>query len=385
MLPRLTQCLRSTAPLLTRAYTTTISKPRVLNRVVGVGIGLLASGVGYCAYCNMGTPATAHAKEAGSGSRLVLYQYANCPFCSKVRAYLHYSGEEFDVVEVNPITKEQHKALGTSYRKVPLVMADGVELVESSVIVSLLDSHFNTGTPISELVKVYPKVNIEKDPNGKDPDVPVQPSRQGPDGWSGWFVNLQRKWWRPKEIWEYPNRYQVMGWDPDTAEHQQKEVHWRVWVDKHFVHLISPNVYRTRRESLAAFDYFTQNGNFTTWQKTYTKYIGAGVMYLIGRRLTKRHGLDATNVRLDLYAGANKWLHGVGNNKFMGGDQPDLADISMFGMCSAFEGMECWQDLVQHTKIEPWYNRVKAVLQERSKSELTVVNPCVDPSTAVNE
>ena len=47
--------------------------------------------------------------------------------------------------QVNPITKEQHNALGTSYRKVPLMMADGVELVESSVIISLLHSHFTTG------------------------------------------------------------------------------------------------------------------------------------------------------------------------------------------------------------------------------------------------
>ena len=42
---------------------------------------------------------------------------------------------------------------------------------------------------------------------------------------------------------------------------------WRLWIDNHFVHLISPNVYRTRKEALAAFDYFTANGNFTTWQK----------------------------------------------------------------------------------------------------------------------
>ena len=32
--------------------------------------------------------------------RFVLYQYSNCPFCSKVRAYLHSCGEEFQIVEV---------------------------------------------------------------------------------------------------------------------------------------------------------------------------------------------------------------------------------------------------------------------------------------------
>ena len=43
--------------------------------------------------------------------------------------------------------------------------------------------------------------------------------------------------------------------------------------------------------------------------------------------------------------------------KFHGGEQPNLADIEMYGMCSAFYGMPCWQDAIQNTKIEKWYNR----------------------------
>ena len=85
-------------------------------------------------------------------------------------------------------------------------MADGVELVESTVIMSLLHSHFTsglvglwgvgnfhkvtkdvrisklwlcdflswTGTPISELAKVYPKVNITKDPKGKMKSISIE-------------------------------------------------------------------------------------------------------------------------------------------------------------------------------------------------------------------
>lgn len=44
--------------------------------------------------------------------------------------------------------------------------------------------------------------------------------------------------------------------------------------------------------------------------------------------------------------------------KFHGGDKPNLADIEMYGMCSAFHGMPSWEDAVQNTKIEKWYNRL---------------------------
>ena len=45
------------------------------------------------------------------------------------------------------------------------------------------------------------------------------------------------------------------------------EMKWRRWIDNHFVHVISPNVYRTWAESLTAFDYFTTNGNFSDFEK----------------------------------------------------------------------------------------------------------------------
>ena len=52
---RLAQCLRLTAPLLARAYST-VTKPKVLRKAVYVGVGLIAGGAGsYCAYCSMQT------------------------------------------------------------------------------------------------------------------------------------------------------------------------------------------------------------------------------------------------------------------------------------------------------------------------------------------
>jgi len=38
-----------------------------------------------------------------------LYQYAICPFCSKVKALLNYAGTDHELVEVNPLTKAEIK------------------------------------------------------------------------------------------------------------------------------------------------------------------------------------------------------------------------------------------------------------------------------------
>lgn len=50
------------------------------------------------------------------GKRLILLQYTNCPFCCKVRSFLEYYDIEFEIVEVNPLTRRQLKF--SKYRKV---------------------------------------------------------------------------------------------------------------------------------------------------------------------------------------------------------------------------------------------------------------------------
>lgn len=57
---------------------------------------------------------------AGGGLALTLYQYKTCPFCSKVRAFLDYHGLPYEVVEVNPVMRQEIK--WSTYRKVPILM-----------------------------------------------------------------------------------------------------------------------------------------------------------------------------------------------------------------------------------------------------------------------
>lgn len=79
----------------------------------------------------------AYAKEPLSADRVpkdvVLYQYEACPFCNKVKAFLDYHDIPYEVVEVNPLSKKEIK--WSEYKKVPILMVDGEQLVDSSAII----------------------------------------------------------------------------------------------------------------------------------------------------------------------------------------------------------------------------------------------------------
>lgn len=71
------------------------------------------------------------APSDNTGLKLTLFQYTTCPFCCKVRAVLDYYGFSYNIVEVNPVLRQQIK--WTEYKKVPIVLAyvDGVYQVSN--------------------------------------------------------------------------------------------------------------------------------------------------------------------------------------------------------------------------------------------------------------
>uniref|UniRef100_A0A3B1J0L4 GST C-terminal domain-containing protein n=1 Tax=Astyanax mexicanus TaxID=7994 RepID=A0A3B1J0L4_ASTMX len=66
------------------------------------------------------------------------------------------------------------------------------------------------------------------------------------------------------------------------------------------------------------------------------------------------------DVRQDLYKAVNDWVAAVGkNNKFMGGESPNLADLAVFGVLRVMEGLEAFNDMMENTKIKHWYRRME--------------------------
>ena len=46
-----------------------------------------------------------------------------------------------------------------------------------------------------------------------------------------------------------------------------------------------------------------------------------------------------------------------------GGSQPNLADLNVYGILTAIQGCEAFQDLMNNTKIQPWFERMKKVVE----------------------
>uniref|UniRef100_K7GHQ3 Prostaglandin E synthase 2 n=1 Tax=Pelodiscus sinensis TaxID=13735 RepID=K7GHQ3_PELSI len=281
------------------------------------------------------------AKLPAGSLQLTLYQYKTCPFCSKVRAFLDYHGVPYEVVEVNPVMRKEIKF--SSYRKVPILLANAgntlQQLNDSSMIISAIKTYLvSRKKSLEEIVSFYPAM---KSVNEKG-----------------------------KEVMEYGNKYWLMLDDMETQhmypikEARVEEMKWREWADNWLVHLISPNVYRTPREALASFDYIVREGKFGTMEGFFAKYMGAIAMFFISKRLKTRHHLQ-DNVREDLYKAANDWVKAVGKHRpFMGGSQPNLADLAVYGVLRVMEGLEAYDDMMNHTMIQPWYHRMEKAIGE---------------------
>ncbi|XP_072841230.2 prostaglandin E synthase 2 [Pogona vitticeps] len=274
--------------------------------------------------------------------QLTLYQYKTCPFCSKVRAFLDYHQLPYEIVEVNPVMRKEIKF--SAYRKVPILLANTgntLQLNDSSVIISAIKTYLLSRKSLEEIVSFYPAMKAMKE---------------------------------GKEVTEYNNKYWLMLDEKEslrvypTEDVMVEEMKWRQWVDDWLVHLISPNVYRTPGEALASFDYIVREGKFGTIEGLFAKYFGAIAMFFIGKRLKKKHQLH-DDVREDLYKAANDWVKVVGADRaFMGGNQPNLADLAVYGVLRVMEGLEAFDDMMTHTKIQPWYHRMEAAI---GKNEAT--------------
>ncbi|XP_050376426.1 uncharacterized protein LOC126793837 [Argentina anserina] len=233
---------------------------------------------------------------------VVLYQYEACPFCNKVKAFLDYYDIPYKIVEVNPLSKKEIKF--SEYKKVPILMVDGEQLVDSSDIIDNLTAK-------------------------------ILPDRVG-------------------------ERVEV-----STANEDDEEKKWRKWVDNHLVHMLSPNIYRNTSEALESFDYITSNGNFSYTEKITVKYAGAAAMYFVSKKLKKKYNI--TDERASLYEAAETWVDALDGREFLGGSKPNLADLSVFGVLRPIRYLRSGKDMVEHTRIGEWYSRMERAVGEPAR------------------
>jgi microsomal prostaglandin-E synthase 2 len=270
-----------------------------------VGSLLAAGSTGAaCAFCSAAAaPASViHSSTDIAWPRVTLYQYEPCPYCCKVKAVLDYLRIPYHVVEVNPLSKAETKTF-TDYKKVPVLRLDDDEVVvDSSVIIARLRA-----------------LAVER------------------------------------------GVHQADASDDQSGVSLAEEEAWRKWVDDKLIILTPPNIYRTVPEALQSFEYVLTEGKFTALERQLAKYSGAAIMYIVAKRAKKKYGID--DERAALYAALNAFVDAVGKERpFLGGAQPNTADLSVFGVLRAMEGLKTYDDLMQQSSIAPWFERMRAAV-----------------------
>ncbi|XP_068618391.1 prostaglandin E synthase 2 [Battus philenor] len=273
-----------------------------------------------------------------SNLQLVLFQYRTCPFCCKVRAYLDSKGISYEIVEVDAVLRQAIK--WSEYKKVPILLAkvDGgyQQLMDSSAIISVVETHLRDKvSQLRDVIKFYPITRYDNE-----------------DG---------------KSVTDITNKYFIMHNSPVPDEKERKEENeereWRQWADRVLVHTLSPNVYRTPGEALETFKWFEDVGgwrhSFPSWECALMVYGGAAAMWIIAKRLKTRHNIQG-DVRQSLYDAARSWTDAVKKKgtRFLGGEEPNLADVSVYGVLSSIEGCKAFQDLRENTDIGNWYDEM---------------------------
>lgn len=274
-----------------------------------------------------------------SNLQLTLFQYRTCPFCCKVRSYLDSRGISYEIVEVDAVLRQAIKWSG--YKKVPILLAkvDGgyQQLLDSTAIISVLETYLqDKSISLRNIIKFYPVTKYLNDAG--------------------------------KEATDITNKYFVMHqtFVPDEKEKnaELEEREWRQWADRVLVQTLSPNVYRTAGESLETFQWFEEAGgwrqHYPAWECALMVYVGAAAMYFIAKRLKKRHNIKE-DARESLYDAVNEWVAVLKKKgtPFLGGERPNLADVSVYGVLSSIEGCSAFQDLQDNTEITQWYNNIK--------------------------
>eukprot|EP01025_Chloroclados_australasicus_P029892 TRINITY_DN2987_c1_g2_i1.p1 TRINITY_DN2987_c1_g2~~TRINITY_DN2987_c1_g2_i1.p1 ORF type:complete len:352 (-),score=18.27 TRINITY_DN2987_c1_g2_i1:404-1459(-) len=294
---------------------------KVHPTVVWVGIGAVSLSMFELkrAYSQEATKENAYSaptKLHGMPKSFTLYQYQICPFCNKVRAFMDYHNIPYKIVEVNPVTKSELK--WSNYKKVPVLLMDEEQVNDSNIIISRLNAEIQA---------------VRKEP-----------------------VTAQKS----------PGLFRKQVVHPAPVDNLlQEERQWREWVDTRFVRVLTANIYRTLEESWQTFSYITNSGNFSWYQRSGARYFGTGLMYYVGRNMPKKYNIKG-DLRENLYKDANEFIKAVGERQFMGGMEPNLADLTMFGVIRAVTGTDTFNDLMKNSDILPWYERMRKVVGESS-------------------
>mmetsp|Transcript_21309 Transcript_21309/g.32819 ORF Transcript_21309/g.32819 Transcript_21309/m.32819 type:complete len:284 (-) Transcript_21309:924-1775(-) len=242
-----------------------------------------------------------------------LWQYKICPFCNKVKSLLAYADVDHNVIEVNPLTKNELKPWSGDYKKVPIAVLNDEQLNGSDKI---LDALLENEQVIS---------------------------------------NLEGKW---------VNTEQTMTMSDFRSNDAEK---WMKYATDDLASLLYPNICRSLSDSFLAFSYVNDVDTFSPVQKITIRGAGSLAMYLAASKIKSKRGI--TDEREALNKVLSVWEEeglSSGKKEFQSGTQaPNMGDIAVFGTLRSVEGLPAHKEAIEKRggPVKDWYERMSGQLQ----------------------
>ena len=222
----------------------------------------------------------------GSGDRLqmTLYQYAICPFCNKVKALLDYAQQDYDVIEVNPLTKQELNQLQVdkSYRKVPILTITTTSSTTSITTSTASDDDESTEASATA-ERLSPK---QLQYNGSD-DIMLQGLLQQ----ESIISSLEGKQWKVNSgdgtgTNKTATSASMMTVDEFTSS--PSSIKWTEYANDELAPLLYPNLCNTLGNSYQAFNYVKDVKHFTSFQRFSIQAIGSIAMYMAASKVKSK-------------------------------------------------------------------------------------------------
>lgn len=142
--------------------------------------------------------------------------------------------------------------------------------------------------------------------------------------------------------------------DPEARE---AENHWLKWSDG-LVKAVPPLIYNNFSDSLKAFEYITKETKFSWYQRSLIKYSGALVMKMVAKKSKEKLGIADSEAHFKTLLAA--WSQGLAGKDFMGGENPNGADLAVFGITMSISGLPAASLPSQDAGFGAWLGRMES-------------------------
>eukprot|EP00871_Galdieria_phlegrea_P002183 jgi/Galph1/2966/GphlegSOOS_G1633.1 len=168
----------------------------------------------------------------------------------------------------------------------------------------------------------------------------------------------------------YAMLWKIQEFVDDSMKEDQKAIpaverKWLYGTDDRLIPLIIPNITHSLGESYQSMKYLLSVDRYSWLQKMSVNLLGPFFLYFMGKQ--KKWSLQLGDERAALYDAVNEWVGDIGNNAYLLGERPCLADLCVYAFLLSLQPFDVMTDLKEHTNILPWLQRMQVVVGPSQK------------------